>query len=141
MKTNIMKFTTIVVNCFFQTFKRKVPFRDPIIQLSVLFSCGIMTYMYIIDELEVQHASPETTLKYKAKTINFSWLGPELSFVAWSIWNSTNDIFLQISSGVVWQTRNLHLSHNTLYLLSPRLCFFIVLKRDLFVYRDDSSTS
>ena len=29
----------------------------------------------------------------------------------------------------------------TLYLLSPRLCFFTVFKRDLFVYRDDSSTS
>ena len=40
-----------------------------------------------------------------------------------------------------WQTRDLHLSRNTLYLLS--LCFFIVLKRDLFVYmyHDDSLTS
>ena len=28
-----------------------------------------------------------------------------------------------------------------LYLLSPRFCFFTVLKRDLFVYRDDSLTS
>ena len=56
-------------------------------------------------------------------------------------WGSTGDLLLlQISSGVVWQTRDLHLSHNTLYLLSPRLCFFIVLKRDLFVYRDDSLT-
>ena len=27
------------------------------------------------------------------------------------------------------------------YLLIPRLCFFIVLKLDLFVYRDDSLTS
>ena len=44
-------------------------------------------------------------------------------------------------SGVVWQTRDFHLSRNTLYPLSPRLCFFIVLKRDLFVYRDDSLTS
>ena len=33
------------------------------------------------------------------------------------------------------------MSRNTLYLLSPRLCFFIVLKRDLFVYRDESLTS
>ena len=32
-------------------------------------------------------------------------------------------LLLQISSGVVWQTRDLHLSRNTLYLLSPRLCF------------------
>ena len=42
---------------------------------------------------------------------------------------------------VVWQTRDLHLSRNTLYLLSPRLFFFIVLKRDLFVYRDESFTN
>ena len=28
-----------------------------------------------------------------------------------------------------------------LYLLSPRLCFFILLKRDLFVYRGDSLAS
>ena len=32
------------------------------------------------------------------------------------------------------------LSGNTLYLLSPRLCFLIVLKRDLFVYHADSQT-
>ena len=55
---------------------------------------------------------------------------------------STDDLLLlQISIGVVWQTRDLHLSHNTLYLLSPRLYFFIGLKRDLFVYRDDLLTS
>ena len=51
-------------------------------------------------------------------------------------WGSTDDLLLQISSGVVCLTRDLHLSRNTLYLLSPRLCFFIVLKRDLFVYRE-----
>ena len=50
---------------------------------------------------------------------------------------SNDDILLQISSVVVWQSRNLQLSHNTSYLLSPRYCFFIVLYRDLFVYRDD----
>ena len=55
---------------------------------------------------------------------------------------STDDLLLlQIFSGVVWQTVDLHQSHNTLYLLSFRLCFFIVLKHDLFVYRDDSLTS
>ena len=48
---------------------------------------------------------------------------------------------LQISSGVVWQSRDLQLSRNMLYLLSPRLYFFIVSKRDLFVYRVDSLTS
>ena len=43
---------------------------------------------------------------------------------------STDDLrLLKISSGVVWQTRDLHLTRNTLYLLSPRLCFFIVLTR------------
>ena len=62
--------------------------------------------------------------------------------VAWSTGAHTDDLLLlQISSGVVWQTRDIHLSRNTLYLLSPRLCFFIVIKRDLFVYRDDSLTS
>ena len=55
---------------------------------------------------------------------------------------STDDLLLlQISSGVVWQSRDLQMSRITLYLLSPRLCFFIGLKRDLFVYRDDSLTS
>ena len=45
------------------------------------------------------------------------------------------------SSGVVWQSRDLQLSRNTLYLLSPHLCFYIVLKCDLFVYRDNILTS
>ena len=45
------------------------------------------------------------------------------------------------SSGVVWQSRDLQLSRNTLYMLSPRLCFFIVLKCDLFVYGEDTLTS
>ena len=54
---------------------------------------------------------------------------------------STDDLsLLQIFSGVVWQTGDLHMSHNSLYLLSSRLCFFIVLKRDSFDYRDDSLT-
>ena len=55
---------------------------------------------------------------------------------------STDDLLLlQIVSCLVWQTRDLHLSRNMLYLLSPRPCFFTVLKRDLFVYRDNSLTS
>ena len=49
-------------------------------------------------------------------------------------------LLLKIFSGVVWQTRDLHTSRNTLYLLRPRLCLFIFLKRDLFVFRDDSLT-
>ena len=43
---------------------------------------------------------------------------------------------LRISSGVFLQ-----LSRNTLYLLSPRLCFFILLNRDLFVNCGESLTS
>ena len=46
---------------------------------------------------------------------------------------------LQIFSGVVRQTRDLHLSCSTLYLSSPRLCFFIVIKLDLSVDREDMS--
>ena len=47
---------------------------------------------------------------------------------------STDDLLLfQISSGVVWQSMDLQLSRSTLYLLSPRLCFFIVYKRNLYV--------
>ena len=54
----------------------------------------------------------------------------------------TDDLLLlKISSCVVWQTRDLHLPRNRLYLLSPLLCFSIVLKRVLFAYRDDSLTS
>ena len=78
----------------------------------------------------------------RPKAIHFSWLGPEL-FVCCLVHRGSIDdlLLLQISSGVVWQSRDLHLSCNKLYLLSPRLCFFIVLKRDLCVYCDDSLTS
>ena len=38
---------------------------------------------------------------------------------------------------VVWHFTDLQLSRNTLYLLGPRLCLFIVLNRDFFVYHDD----
>ena len=56
--------------------------------------------------------------------------------------SSTDALLLsQISSVFVWQTWDLHLLRNKLYLLSPRLSFFIVSKRDLFVYHDDSLTS
>ena len=55
---------------------------------------------------------------------------------------STDDLHvLRISSDVVWKTRDIDLSFNTLYLLRISLCFFIVLKRDVFVCRDDSVTS
>ena len=65
------------------------------------------------------------------------------SFVCCLVQRGSTDelLLLQIYIGVVWQTRDLHLSCNTSYLLSPRLCFFIVFIRDLFVYRDDLLTS
>ena len=50
-------------------------------------------------------------------------------------------LLLQISSVVVWQSRDLQLSRNALFPLSPRLCFFIVSNHGLFVNRDDSLTS
>ena len=40
--------------------------------------------------------------------------------------STDNVLLLQISICVVWQTRDLHLSRNTLYLLSPRRCFFMI---------------
>ena len=50
---------------------------------------------------------------------------------------STDDLLLlQNSSGVVWQSSELQLSRNSLYLLNP-LLYFSVLKRDLFVNCDD----
>ena len=57
------------------------------------------------------------------------------SFVCCLVHRGSTDDFLllQISIDVVWQTRDLHLSRNMLYLLSPRLCFCVVFKRDLFV--------
>ena len=54
---------------------------------------------------------------------------------------STDDLLLlRISSCVGWQTRDLHLSHNTLYRWSFS-CFFIVSNHDLFVYHDPSVTN
>ena len=74
--------------------------------------------------------------------IHLSWLEPELFRLFLIYQGLTGGLPLgQISSGVVWQSRDLHLSRNTLYLSGPRLCFFIVFKRDLFVYRDYSLIS
>ena len=61
--------------------------------------------------------------------------------VTYSFSHEFEEIF-QVNIGVVWQSRDLQLSCNMLYLLNPLLCFFIVLKLIyLFVYRDDSLTS
>ena len=57
---------------------------------------------------------------------------------------STDDLLLlQISSGVdtSLEDQGTRSVLHTLYLLSPRLCFSIVLKCDLIVNRDDSLTS
>ena len=72
----------------------------------------------------------------RPKAIHFCWLGPELSSVAWST-GALLMIFVCFRFPVVLFGR---LSHNTMYLLSHRLCFFILLKRDLIAYRDDSLT-
>ena len=82
------------------------------------------------------------SIMVRPKAFHFSWLGPEF-FVCCLVHRGSTDnlLLLQIASVVVRQTRDLHLSCNTLYLLSPRLCFFIVLRRDLCVYRDDLLTS
>ena len=62
------------------------------------------------------------------KAIDFSWLEPELFFVCSLVHlGSTDDLLLlQISSGGVWQSMDLQLSCNTLYLLSLCLCCFII---------------
>ena len=78
----------------------------------------------------------------RPKAIYFSWLDRS-SFVCCVVLRGSTDylLLLQISGDVVWLTRDLHLSRNALCLLSHRLCFFIELKRDLFVYHDDSLPS
>ena len=74
--------------------------------------------------------------------INFEmYIAGKMSISAGICIRKRRVLLLQISIGVVWQTRDLHLSRNTLYLLSPPLCLFIVLICDLIVNRDDSLTS
>ena len=76
-----------------------------------------------------------------SKAMHFSW--DWSSFVCCLVHRGSTDdlLLLQISSGVVWQSSDLQLSCNMLYLLSPRLYFFVVLNGDLFVYRGDLLTS
>ena len=77
------------------------------------------------------------------KAIHFSCLRLELfSSVAWSNGAQLMNLFCFRFLAVLFgRTRDLHLLCNTLHLLSPRICPFIVLKRDVFVYRNDSLTS
>ena len=62
------------------------------------------------------------------------------SFVCCLVHRSSADdhLLLRISTCVVWRAEDLPLSRSTLYLLSPRFCFFIVLIRGLFVCRGGS---
>ena len=75
----------------------------------------------LIDCTPLDRASD--SMMTRPKAINFSWLGPEPPFVCCLVHRGSTDdlLLLQISSGVVWQTRDLHLSRNTLYLLSLSL--------------------
>ena len=74
----------------------------------------------------VDRASDSVMTRPNFKAIQFSWLGPELPSVAWSTGAQLMIFFLlQISSDGVWQSRDLQLSRSTLYILSPRLRFFI----------------
>ena len=64
--------------------------------------------------------------------------------IEWEKETCVNALRIAVSSGsevgyierderFICLTRDLYLSRNRLYLLSPRLCSFIVLKRDFFV--------
>ena len=79
----------------------------------------------------------------RPKAIHFSWLVQELFRLFRLIHRGSTDdlLLLEISSGVVCQSRDLQLSRNTFYLLSYRLCFCIVLNRVSCVNRDDALTS
>ena len=54
-------------------------------------------------------------------------------------WGSSDDLLLHpISSFVIWHTKDLHLSHDTLYLWFSSFLIHSI-KPDLFIiYRDDS---
>ena len=54
---------------------------------------------------------------------------------------SREDDFNAHNKCLTAKIRDLHLSCNTLYPLSPCLSYFKVLKHELFIYRDDSMTS
>ena len=109
---------------------------------SVINPITVDSFAALFNCTPVDRASDSVMAPILKLFILFSW--DQSSFVCCLVHRgSTDDLpLLQISSGVVWQTRYLLLSRITLYLLSHRLCFFIlVLKRDLFDYRDDSLTS
>ena len=62
----------------------------------------------------------------RPKAIHFSWLGPELSSDAWSTGAQLIFFFCFGFSVVLFDRPGISIRHATLYLLSPRLCFFVV---------------
>ena len=78
----------------------------------------------------------------RPKAIHFSWLGPELSSVAWSTGAQLIIFFCFRFSVVLFDRPGISIRNAThSYLSSPRLCFFIVISLDLSVDREDSLTS
>ena len=76
----------------------------------------------------------------RPKAIHFSWLGRKL-FVCCLVYpRSTDDLFCFRCPVVLFDRPGISICHaaRCICMLSPRLCFLIVLKRDLCVYRDDS---
>ena len=74
---------------------------------AALFSCAPMD------------RAPDSMIA-RPKAIHFSWFGPELFRLLLGPPGSAVDLLLlRISSCVVWQTMDLHLSRNKLYLLRP----------------------
>ena len=69
-----------------------------------------------------------------------SWLGPELSPVAWSTGAQLIIFFCFRFSVVLFDRPGISI-RNALYLSSPRFCFFIVISLDLSVDREDPLTS
>ena len=94
------------------------------------------TFAALFNCMPVDRASD--SMMTQPKAIHFSWLGPEalLSFLLSPLGLNRRYSFASYFKGVVWQSGDLQLSCNTLYLLSPRLCFFIAFKIHLFVYRN-----
>ena len=118
----------------------------------LLFKCNINM---MIKTMNTDHFPQNASKNFNSSPTNghiksaHYFLGDEkcillyIDFVCCLVDRGSTDylLLLQISSGFVWQTRDLHLSCNTLYPLSHRLRFFIVTKLDLCFDREDSLTS
>ena len=82
---------------------------------AALFNCYLLKLFILVGTEALSSVAWSTLVRYchfGVSPVNYSD----------SDRGSTDDLLLQISSCVVWQTRDLHLSLNTyMYLLSPRL--------------------